>query len=130
MVVAPLQRVTAAAVNIHAGAAGDEEAETIPVFIELTLDPSFPALPFVQFVEDHKGGSGRPLGVPDRPAVLSVVPIQVETRAPTVEDHLGKGCLADLAGSCYEDHFPLEVSVDRPFEIAVDSHGQIMPQCK
>ena len=54
VVVAPLERVAAAAVDVEPGAAGDEEPQPLAVLVELALEPTLPATPLVKLVQHHE----------------------------------------------------------------------------
>jgi hypothetical protein len=130
VVIAALERVGAPPVHVEAGAAGNEEAEMVAVLVEFAFEPSLPAPPLVQLVENDERLPARPTRGANLLAVGAVVPAQVEPAFPGRQDPLGERRLADLARSGDEDHLAREVVPDGSLQIARLVHRLIVPQGK
>ncbi len=130
MVVASLEGVTTAAVDVEAGAARDEEAEPTPVLVVLALQPALPGTPLVDLVEDDQPFAAGPAGGAEVLPVLPVVPVEVEADGFGLENPPGDGGLPDLAWSGEEDHLAGEVLADEGLQVPFHGHGGIMREGK
>ena len=130
VVVAALQRVAAAPVDVEPGAARDEEAQALAVLVELALEPALPAAPLVQLVEHDQRVAAGPAGGADLPAVLAVVPAEVGAGLPASQDLARERRLADLPRAGEEDHLRPEVLPDGPLEVPRSRPWPILPQSR
>ena len=80
----------------------------------------------MQLVEHDQGRAGGPSGRPDLPAILAIVPVQVQPGARAGEDAPGQRRLADLPGAGDEDHLAGQVLPDRGLQVAAAHHGRIV----
>ena len=130
VVVASLQGISAATIDVQARAAGDEEAEPVAMLVELALEPALPAAPLVQLVEHHQRLRARPACGANLGAVGTVVPAQVEARLPASGQPPGQGGLADLPGSCQQHHLFRQVARDGSLVVTLALHELILLESK
>jgi hypothetical protein len=135
--IAPHQAVAAAAVDVEAGAAGDQQAEPVAIGVEKSLQERLPSAGFVDLVEDGDGGAGvEPVETEaggdgggagqDRPPVVVIVPVQLEGPVRPA-----RGGLADLPGARHEGHLAVLLQVP-PEDLIVQAfarrHGMAIMQ--
>ena len=111
--IASHQAVAAAAVHIHAAAAGHRDAYPIGVGVEEALEELLPARELVQLVEKHHGSG---LGQPVQPEPSDEIPGAGEYEFPIVDvipvdvgigAKPARGGLAHLARTAEERHLPV-----------------------
>ena len=119
IVVPPLQRVSAKAIQIKPGASGDEHAPLSAELVKDSLEEVAPASVFVQFVE-HPHLAVRQLALENALALGGDIPVQISRRIG--EERLREGGFPNLSRSTEEDHFLVKIGCDLGFQIS--AHAQ------
>jgi len=112
----------AAAVEIEACAARHEKPQALSVLVVFALDPALPRSPLVELVEYHERLPRRPPRGANLPAIVALVPTQIEPRSVGLQKPASEGRLSHLARAGQKDHLLGQIRADRSFEIAILDH--------